>query len=144
MKRDNVRQFKLSSGEELICEIVEWDTEVSDEIVTRNMYNIIAVEGDEPGTRYYTFRPYMCLQNSESMFQTLNPYHVVATAIPTANILDQFESTVDMNETSYATLEQEIKKKIDDLKEKLNIEDDLSDDDRAEKNIIRFNPKKLH
>lgn len=144
MKRDNVRQFKLSSGEELICEVVEWNANDEDleEIVVRNMYNIISVDGDEPGSRYYTFRPFLCLQNSESIFQTLNPFHIVATAIPTINIIEQFESTVELNNMTYDELKKEINETVKRIKKKLNLND--NDEEEANK-IIKFVPKdKLH
>lgn len=144
MKRDNIRQFKLSSGEELICEVVEWHASDEDleEIVVRNMYNIISADGDEPGSRYYAFRPFLCLQNSESIFQTLNPFHIVATAIPTINIIEQFESTVELNNMTYDELKEEINKTVKRIKKKLN----LNDNDEEETNkIIKFVPKdKLH
>ena len=41
MKRENIRQFKLVSGEEILCEIIEWDNDVSEEIIVRNIYNIV-------------------------------------------------------------------------------------------------------
>ena len=42
MKRENIRQFKLVSGEEILCEIIEWDNDVSEEIIVRNIYNIVS------------------------------------------------------------------------------------------------------
>ena len=140
MKRENVRQFKLVSGEEILCEIIEWDNDVSEEIIVRNIYNIVSVNNEKTSVRYYTFEPFMCLQTEDSMFQTLNPYHVVVTAIPTNEILDQFESNVKLNKMDINEIENELKKTSSEIKKLLNITDSEPEEIENSK-VIKFRPK---
>lgn len=145
MKRDNVRQFILVSGDELVCEVVEWDTEVSEEIVVRNMYKIISVQFSSEGIRYHTFRPFMCMQNDETMFQTLNPYHIMATAIPTKSMLDQYETNLDLNKESLEEVKKELDDRIRELKERFGINDEEEAEVDPDSKVIKFTPKdKLH
>lgn len=140
MKRENVRQFKLVSGEEILCEVIEWDNDVSEEIIVRNIYNIISMDNEKSSIRYYTFKPYMCLQSEESMFQTLNPYHIIVTAIPTGEILDQFESNVKLNKMDIDEIEKELKKTSSKIKKLLNITDSEPEEIENSK-VIKFRPK---
>ena len=153
MKRDNVRQFVLVSGDELICEVVEWDTEISEEIVVRNMYKIISVQLSSEGITYHTLRPFMCMQNDETMFQTLNPYHIIVTAIPTKSMLDQYETNLDLNKESLDEEKRDLddyikelkERHIKELKERFGIDDEEEIEIDADSKVIKFTPKdKLH
>jgi len=53
-----IKQFKLTNNEEVICEVVEWDTndEVGD-ILVKKALRIIGVEDYQKGWRFFAFRP---------------------------------------------------------------------------------------
>jgi hypothetical protein len=145
MKRDNVRQFVLVSGDEIVCEVVEWDAEDSEEIVVRNMYKIISIEVSSEGIRYHTFRPFMCMQNDEMMFQTLNPYHIMSTAIPAKSMIDQYETNLSLNKESFEEVKKELDDRIRELKERFGIDDEEEPEIDPDSKVIKFTPKdKLH
>ena len=46
------RQFKLTSGEEIVCEVMEWNDEAEVEILVRKAMRLTLIEmGD--GTKFY-------------------------------------------------------------------------------------------
>jgi len=140
MNPKNVNQFKLASGDEIICEVVEWDSEENEGlIVVRNMFSIHTVETQM--TRMHALRPYMCFQMGSESFQTLSLDHITVQALPSLEMLKQYQSAVSQEETDT----DEINKKIDDyinqMREAISSEEDLEIDE----NIIKFpNKDKLH
>lgn len=135
MNSKNVNQFKLASGEEIICEVVEWDSEEGEGlIVVRNIFLIHTV--DTPMTRIHVLRPYMCFQLGDEMYQTLNLDHITVQALPSLEMLKQYKVAVSHEVTDT----NEINKKIDDYIEQMR-EEDLE----FNENIIKFpNKDKLH
>ena len=41
MKNDRIRQFRLTSGAEVLCEVLQWDDENTSEVVVRHIYRLI-------------------------------------------------------------------------------------------------------
>jgi len=140
MNPKNVNQFKLASGDEIICEVIEWDSEENESlIVVRNIFSIHTVETQM--ARMHALRPYMCFQIGSGSFQTLSLDHIIVQALPSLEMLKQYQSAVSQEETDT----DEINKKIDDyinqMREAISSEEDLEIDE----NIIKFpNKDKLH
>lgn len=140
MNPKNVNQFKLASGDEIICEVVEWDSEENEGlIVVRNMFLIHTVE--TPMTRVHALRPYMCFQIGSESFQTLNLDHITVQALPSLEMLKQYQSAVSQGETDTDEINRKIDDYIDQMQEALGSKEDLEIDE----NIIKFpNKDKLH
>jgi len=93
-----LRQFKLSSGEEIVCEIMHWNDEENLEIVVRKAMRLVMQQGDD-GTKYYSFRPWMIYQESSEDILVLNTNTVVGIAWPPETLIVQYDEAVkDMNE----------------------------------------------
>ena len=98
MKKD-IAQFKLSSGNEIVCEIIEWPTKEGDDLIVRNIMTILPYEFE--GSIQYGFKPWLHYFESEEEYATLNTSHIIATARPNTYLQQNyFESVRDMNETS--------------------------------------------
>ena len=139
---DNIKQFKLTSGEEIICEVVEWADEETSDLVIRKALKIFVMDNDQQGIRYYNFKPWMTLSEGEEVFIALNSNHIVAESNPTAKTLKYFYEAVENQNLS----EEEIAKKIEDYVEKMKARIESALDEDENDNIIRFNPNrdKLH
>tara|TARA_B100000963_G_scaffold207487_1_gene180768 strand:- start:1486 stop:1986 length:501 start_codon:yes stop_codon:yes gene_type:complete len=89
----NIKQFKLTNNEEIVCEVVEWDTrdEIGD-ILVKKALRIIAVEDYQRGYRFFAFRPWMSFQDDPESLQTLNSSHVIVTTNPTKSILKHYKA----------------------------------------------------
>ena len=78
----DLRQFKFASGEEVICEVINWNDEEHETIVVRRAMKIVSVEDMDEGLRYYTFKPWASMNNDPDLMQVVNPYHIVADNHP--------------------------------------------------------------
>lgn len=99
MNRNDVRQFKLTTGCEIICNVVEWPEEDEVDIVVKHAFEIatsrVVTAASEEGYRYYSFKPWMALQEGEGIFLTININHVVAEALPSQKMLSYYTNAVD-------------------------------------------------
>lgn len=148
----DIKQFKLTNGDELVCEVVEWpgddDEDDSRDIVVRNAYKIISFEQDRDGNRYYGFRPWMIYQQDPDLVQLINGYHVVGEANPSTKVLEHyFHALKHENDDN-----EEVQKRVDQYMHKLKsmIEAalistaDTSGDSDGDDKIIKFPGVRFH
>lgn len=135
-----LRQFKLSNGEEVVCEVVLWPGEDIDEIVVKKCLKVIVKEDYETNTRYYSFKPWLVFADHPEDLCTINPWHVIGEANPSKELLKHWTSTINMfkdesPEESKLTKEEEdmLDKVLDKLKEEVN--------ENNKSNVIKFKPK---
>lgn len=134
------RQFKLSNGDEIICEIVQWPGDDEEDMIIRKAMQLKSYDDDGRGIRYYNFKPWITMQEDTDGFLSLNYAHILAEVIPSDKMLKHFFEAV---ENSNLTPE-EIQNKIDSYFEKLKKMAGELDSDFS--NVIEFNPdrNKLH
>ncbi len=138
-----IKQFKLSSGEEIVCEVLEWpdaDEDIAD-IVVRNIFKVVAIDQTVSGNRYYTFKPWMVFQDEPDMFQTININHVIGEANPSQKLLEQYFNILkgELSEESEAARE-ELEKKLADYIHNLRqmVNQQVGSSDSGEENVIKF------
>jgi hypothetical protein len=134
------RQFKLSNGDEIICEIVQWPEDSEEEMIIRKAMELKSHDHDGRGIRYYNFRPWVTMQDNTDGFLSLNYAHILAEVIPSDRMLKHFfEAVENANLTP-----EEIQAKVDEYFQKLQTMVEESDSDFS--NVIEFNPdrNKLH
>ena len=119
-----IRQFKLVDGSEIVCEVIEWNDDATDEIVIRNALVIQYMMRDDH--RLCSMRPWMLQQVQNDYLQTLNAGHITVDAKPAFETVANYEETVQFLQTNLEDLaEQEL--------------DDLVDMDKEDKdNILSF------
>ena len=137
----SIRQFKLTNGDEIVCDVVEWP-DVDDEhngLVVRNAYKIFMLNTLNPTeNRYYQFRPWLVYQDNKEFFQIINADHIVAEATPADELLVHYYRIIN-----HIDDDENIEDKIDKLKEILN--EFISENDSDSGNLIKFPGKKnLH
>lgn len=94
----DVRQLKLASGEEILCEVVQWQEGDDYEILVRKAMRLIMMENGE-GMKYYAFRPWMVYQESSDDLLIINSTHIVGLGFPTDSLMIQWhEAVADMQE----------------------------------------------
>lgn len=94
MSSPEIRQFRLTTGEELICEVLEWDTEESTAIVIRAAFKIIESENWKTGIKVLAFRPFMAFGEDPDIIQTINSLHIVAEVTPGSDLLKMYVKCV--------------------------------------------------
>lgn len=145
----NLKQFKLTNDDEIICEVVE-DTEQG--LVVRRVLKVIATDDLESNIRYYAFRPWLTFQDDFDELSVLNIGHIVGETTPSKTIVGHFEVALKDVENS-KKLGKDVS--VEDMMELLgddytndDIEDfleqkrrdELFSDDSADAKIIHFNP----
>lgn len=117
----DIRQFKLTSGDEIVCQVVAWpESEDDPSIVIRSAYQVVT-HITEDG-EYRQFRPWMVLQNGRNLFQSINADHILADANPSKQLLEYYARVV-IEESE---------------EEKNDMEDLTSFDDSDTGNLVRF------
>ncbi len=159
----NIKQFKLTNNEEIICEVMEWDTgEDTGDILVKKALRVIAIEDYQKGWRFFAFRPWMAFQDDPSSLQTLNSSHIIVTSNPSPNILKHYKACLKgINHDLKISKETGRKKtyaNIDEIQDALrDLTDDEMDDflerkygavqedtlniDSDTDNIIKFKPR---
>ena len=89
----DLKQFKLSSGEEIIALVVEWPDEDSLDIVIRNPVKIHSVLGPD-GNFYHTLKPFMVYQFAEDNLIILNASNIIAEGNPNKIVSNQYDRTI--------------------------------------------------
>jgi len=81
-----IKQLKLSDGEEIIAEILD---EIEDELLVRLPLRIIKVDLSIDRT-LFTFKSYMTYAEFTDQIVSINLYHIIAIAIPHEDLLEQY------------------------------------------------------
>lgn len=157
MAENEVRQFKLASGEEIVCEVVQWHNEEELELVVRKAMKLVMGEMSS-GVKYYSFRPWMVYQENPEDFIVLNGNHVIGIGYPTDMLIKQYNEAVDDMYKQHIEREKEFASERGDeyadvdtinkmtkalVKEAEKIEEyleDLSGDSAS--NVLKFDPSK--
>tara|TARA_Y100000385_G_scaffold18218_1_gene18240 strand:- start:461 stop:952 length:492 start_codon:yes stop_codon:yes gene_type:complete len=156
----NVKQFKLTNNDEIVCEVAAWNDEETDEIVIKKALKIVSVEDYSRGIRFFALRPWIAFQDDPEELQSLNSTHIIVTSSPTKSMLKYYN-------TCLTAIKQDLKKpgiprkgvwaNLDEVNhETRDLTDDELDDyltskygsmiedefpDSADNNIIKFKPK---
>lgn len=123
-----VRQFKLANGEEIVCEVVEWNDADTDDIVIRKAMKIQAYDDLEEGMRYFTFKPWMAFETNPEVVNVLNAAYILGEHDPCDMAFKYWSETV-------AELTVEPSSGMDSP-----LDSDLSDDENLDGNVISFKP----
>ena len=89
----NLKQFKLTNDDEIICEVVE-DAESEDAIVVRKALKINSAEDFENNIRYYSFRPWVSFQDDPAELSVLNVGHIIGESLPSNTLVVHYAAAV--------------------------------------------------
>jgi len=130
MAAPQIKQFKLTNEDEIICEVLEWDNEHDASIVIRSALKLI--QGVDPDTkvRFFAFRPWFGFQDDPELMQTLNSGHIIGEANPTDRLISHYLET--------------IKEQLDNVhNQNPDLPEETSESVSEEGNVITF-PKTFH
>lgn len=93
-KEPQIRQFKLSSGEEIVCEVVDWTGEPEEsELIVRKCMSLVLREA--PTSTFYSFKPWMIYQENPEDFIIIQAQHVMSIGFPTKKLLSHYDDAVE-------------------------------------------------
>jgi hypothetical protein len=141
---NNYRQLKLSSGEELICEIMQWDDEDDATIIIRSALKILVAEGAN-GYRYFGFRPWMIYCEDPKHLLTINSEQIIGECIPSNELFAEYQKSI----RNY-TLITEQKQKAAQETQSVEVSEEILDKifsgvfNDSDGKVIRLFPDKVH
>ena len=154
----NLKQFRLTTGDEILCELVD---EAQEEgcLLVRRILRIIATDDFENNVRYYSFKPWVSFQDDFKEIVVLNVGHIVSETEPSPTLQAHFtvankeveEAQVDKKTLDVDKLMKDTagmsENEIFEYMEQTIIEMEQADQesDSAKSNVIKFPPKEtLH
>jgi len=154
----DIKQFKLTNDDEIICEVLEFSTPDNAAMVIRGALRLVCVEDFSRNVRFYAFRPWMGFNDNPELLQTLNSDHIICEANPSDEMLAYYASTLQKlkessNKRTKADMPlDDIAKHAEDMDEDefdafleeyilKNSQDKIQLDSDQGENIIKFKPK---
>ena len=163
MSERQIKQFKLTNDDEIICEVLQWDNEESSDMIIRGTLRIINVEDFAKGVRFYAFRPWMIFSEDPESLHTLNSAHIIAETNPSKELLNHYAQSLSeivkqlkSKRRKKAMSLDDVAAKIDELDEdefdkylEAALEDmddplDFGGDSDKGSNVVEFKPKNYH
>lgn len=90
MSDENLTQFKMSNGSEVVCEVMEWPSEeLGNQMITRNCMTIISYEYSEE-ERGYAFRPFVNFLDDNRDYVMINTDHIISLSKPSEYLIRQY------------------------------------------------------
>ena len=146
-------QFKMSTGDDVVCEILQEPEDDDIYIVVRNALKVTCTEATvsedgEESYRYYGFRPWMVFQGSNEYMQLINFNHIIGEAKPDSMLLDHYKKALEAEHERAGDKKLEDEYESDSLTLLRSLLDGAEDDGEEvevkthDGNIVSFNPKK--
>ncbi len=140
----DIKQFIMANGDEIVCEVLEWASEVDPDMVVRKAFKVVQIDDPIRGIRYFTLRPWMLYQIGEEIFNTINTNHIVSEGNPSPQLLHQYKTAIRETEKQ----DEEFEERVNAMSEKLEgMMEDSINKDSSQDNIVylgKFDKGKLH
>ena len=149
MRQPAIKQFKLSNDDEIICEVLEWETEDNPALVMRAPLRLIQGEDMDRGVRFFAFRPWMGFAEDPEVLHTINSSHIIGEVTPSDSLLSHYGATIKklltlakMKKTDFNmdTLEQMDEDELEEYIQK-HLEVEETEEELGE-NVVKFTPPK--
>lgn len=146
------KQFKLTNGDEMICELVaSGEEEDTADVIVRRAMKIVVTDDLEENIRYYTLKPWFSFQDDTKDLIALNSVHIVGESTPSETVMMHYAAALadadryNKIKSAGMTL-QEIHEKMKELSEEemdafLTEKYNELQNDSGSANIIQFKPK---
>ena len=138
-----IRQLKIITGQEIICEVLEWPDDNVADMIIKNAVEVVGTDFSD-GVRYYSFKPWMVMQEGDGVYLNLNADMIVCEAIPTPKLFSYYEEAIANKQKELEEEEVPVTDQLEKWIEKLRAaaSGDMQDSDGK---VIRFpNKDKLH
>jgi len=147
MHSEDLAQFKFSSGQEIVCEVMEWPEENSRDIIVRNAMAIVVGETYD-GERVYMFKPWVHFLEKPTEYIVINSFHVVCQNRPSEHLILEYAHAVGEMHMHAKERDMEYRKEKREnverlqsaLKDYVNKQSD-DEPEEAKTNIVKFPSK---
>lgn len=131
----NIKQLKLITGEEILCDLTEAlydEDDIEHTLLIRSAFTLVTHEDFENQIRYYTFKPFMIHSYEANKIMALNAGAMICAIQPDKNLIDKYEEHV--KEFEFIEPEEEEKSPLD----------AEADEEPKDDKVLKFKPKTVH
>ena len=89
-----IKQFKLTNNDEIVCEVLEYDTPENAAILVRGALRVIESMDWDRGIRFFGFKPWLSFGDDPAILYTLNAAHIIGEVTPNERLLSLYAETV--------------------------------------------------
>ena len=86
---NKLKQFRMTNGDEILCQLIE-EAEEEGCLLVNRILRIIATDDFETSIRYYSFKPWVSFQDDFDQIVILNVAHIVSETDPSATLQAHF------------------------------------------------------
>lgn len=131
-----IKQFKLTNNDEIVCEVLEYDTPENAAILIRGALRVTENIDWRRGVRFFGFKPWLTFGDDPAILCTLNSTHIIGEVTPGKKLLGFYVKTVKDIKKSL-TKEKNIDVNVKDLEDALDTMSDEELDEYLDSNIIK-------
>lgn len=149
------KQFKLTNGDEMVCELISNDPESDGtaDVIIRRAMKIVVTDDLEENIRYYTLKPWISFQDDTKDLIALNSVHIVGESTPSETMMIHYATALadadKYNKVRKAGMTlKDIEEKLKELTEEemdafltKKYKEILAGDSDTNDNVIQFKPK---
>lgn len=136
----DLAQLKLTSGNEILCEVVEWPDSDGNDLIIKNVMTIESVEFESE--KVYMFRPWIHYLESDNEYTVVNIDHVISINKPNKHLVKQYKYAVKEMHASSAHRDKEYeayeKERMKKFMEITGLSRNNDSDSQRAANIISF------
>lgn len=89
-----IKQFKLTNNDEIVCEVLEYDSPENAAIIMRGALRVIETMDWDKGVRFFGFKPWLTFGDDPAILYTLNSTHIIGEITPDKKLLKYYAETV--------------------------------------------------
>jgi len=141
----NFIQLKMTSGDEIICEVMEWPMGESKDMIIRNAMSL-SFQWDDTGDQIYGLKPWFTMIENHEEYIVINSTHILGTSKPNNSFRREYVEAVDEMHNIAKKREKTLERKTMadeqsflDALEKLT--QGMADRDSDKDNVIQFPDK---
>jgi hypothetical protein len=145
----NLVQFKMTGGDEVICEVMEWPDEHNKDIIVRNAMVLTFVLDEDFSNQVYGLKPWYAMVENPMEYILINPDHIMSTTKPNSSFVKEYVDALmqmhAMGRKRILDRRIEMKEFEEKFKEKLEtITNELVTQDSSSSNVISFPKGTVH
>jgi len=109
----DIKQFMLTSGDQIVSEVISWPDDEHTEIVCRNIMQINIALDPITYQGKAMVRPWMTQQCHPQNITTLQIDHIIGSAMPTSNVITSYKTACDFYSEEGEEMPEEDNKSIE-------------------------------
>lgn len=170
--KQSTMHFKMTNGEEVICQVIDWAEDTEDDYIVKNALNVVQTTISEKHTRYM-FKPWFTMAEKSDQYICISKDHIVACTLPNDTLFTEYRRAINQmissskkrptptldsisseelflrEKNEYDQVQKEILELIEEMErrsnEEIEIEELSGDSSGPSNNIIKFpGPDSIH